>query len=166
MKRKRTRPKGPKKRANSQRAKRGKGNPYNRSLHVLARMRRTGASVTAAAREEHIDPRTVRKYLKGELRRRGRATRADRRKRDMLIPTALGNAPVSVRGSKQASQLGRYMSAVGKYLRTGDAEVLAEFEGQSIDGHPLITDADILSSLAQAGALTLDEIYAVPEASS
>jgi lambda repressor-like predicted transcriptional regulator len=149
--------------------KRRRGNEqqtYNRSLHVLARMRRTGASLTAAAREEHIDPRTVRKYLKAELRGRGKATKADRRKREMLVPTSLGNSPVTVRGSRQASQLGRYMSAVSKYLRTGDVDGLAEFEGKSIGGHALITDPDILSSLAQAGALTLDEIYAVPEASS
>jgi hypothetical protein len=31
-----------------------------RALYVLARMRRTGQSLSAAAREEHIDPRTVR----------------------------------------------------------------------------------------------------------
>ena len=37
---------------------------YNRALHVLARMRRTGSSLTPAAKEEHIDPRTVRKYLR------------------------------------------------------------------------------------------------------
>lgn len=129
-------------------------------------MRRTGVSLTAAAKEEHIDPRTVRKYLKGELRSRGKATKADHRKRDMLVPTTLGNAAVTVRGSNQASELGKYMSAVGKYLRTGDVEALANFEGKSVGGHPLITDPELLSSLAQAGALTLDEIYAVPEASS
>ena len=78
----------------------------------------------------------------------------------------IGDTSVSVRGSKQASELGRYMSAVGKYLRTGDAEGLAEFQGKSIGGHPLITDPELLSSLAQAGALTLDEIYALPESSS
>jgi hypothetical protein len=139
---------------------------YNRALHALARMRRTGSSLAAAAREEHIDPRTVRKYLNPELRGRGKPTRADRRKRNMLIPTTIGNVPATVRGSKQASQLGRYMSAVGKYLRTGDVEALGKFEGKSIGGHPLITDPDLLSSLAQAGALTLDEIYAVPEASA
>jgi hypothetical protein len=143
-----------------------KTDTYNRSLHVLARMRRTGASLTAAAREEQIDPRTVRKYLKTELRRRGKPTKVDRRKRDMLIPTTVGNAPVTVKGSKQASDLGKYMLAVGKYLRTGDVEALARFEGKSIGEHPLITDPDLLSSLAQAGALTLDEIYAVPEASA
>jgi hypothetical protein len=84
----------------------------------------------------------------------------------MLIPTTIGNAAVTVRGSKLASQLGKYMSAVGKYLRTGDAETLGRFEGKSIAGHALITDPDLLSSLAQAGALTLDEIYASPEASA
>ncbi len=129
-------------------------------------MRRTGASLTEAAREEQIDPRTVRKYLKTELRRRGKPTKVDRRKRGMLVPTTLGNAPVTVKGSKQASDLGKYMSAVGKYLRTGDVEGLGKFEGKSIGGHTLITDPDLLSSLAQAGALTLDEIYAIPEASS
>jgi hypothetical protein len=139
---------------------------YNRALHVLARMRRTGSSLTSAGREEHIDPRTVRKYLRAELRGRGKPTKADRRKRKMLVPTTLGNSPVTVRGSKQASQLGRYMSAVGEYLRAGNAEALDEFKGQSIGGHVLITDPDALSVLAQAGALTLDEIYAVPEALS
>lgn len=84
----------------------------------------------------------------------------------MLIPTTLGNVSATVRGSKQASQLGRYMSAVGKYLRAGDVDGLAEFQGRSIAGHVLITDPDILSSLAEAGALTLDEIYASPEVSA
>lgn len=139
----------------------------NRAMRVLARVRRTGKSLTSIARDEHIDPRTVRKYVGSEFRGRGlRPTKTDARKRTMLIPTALGNVPVTVHGSKQASRLGRYMSAVGKYLRTGDVKALTAFEGQSIGGNPMITDPEILSSLAQAGALTLDEIYAVPEVSS
>ena len=125
--------------------------------------------LTASAREEHIDPRTVRKYLASELRRsKGRrlVTKSDRRSRKMLVPTALGTSPIVVRGSKQATQLGKYMSAVAKYLRTGDTEALMVFEGESIGGHALITDPGTLGSLAQAGALQLDEIYALPEASS
>jgi hypothetical protein len=144
---------------------------YNKALRVLGNMRRTGKPLNAAAREGHMDPRTVRKYLGPELKtkrghRRTKPTKNDRRRRRMLIPTALGNTPTTVVGSKQASQLGRYMSAIGKYLRTGDVAGLAEFKGQSIEGHFLITDPEILSALAQAGALTLDEIYAVPGASS
>jgi hypothetical protein len=144
---------------------------YNRALHVLARMRRTDATLTAAAREEHIDPRTVRKYLASELRgirEEGRTlpTKSDRRRRDMLIPTMEGMSPEPVHGSEEASRLGRYMAALSKHLRTGDTDVLREFEGQSIAGHLLITDPEQLSALAQAGALQLDEIYALPEASS
>jgi hypothetical protein len=84
----------------------------------------------------------------------------------MLIPTEKGVEPSSIHGSKEASQLGRYMSAVGKYLTTGDISGLEEFEGQTIAGRQLITDPDVLSSLAQAGALQLDQIYALPESSS
>ena len=128
------------------RIKRGQRETYNRALHVLARMRRTGDTLTVASREEHIDPRTVRKYvgaeLKGLIEGRTQPTKSDRRKRNMLIPTSLGPTPIVVRGSKQASQLGRYLSAVGKYLQTGNSDALEEFEGQSIAGHELITDRE------------------------
>jgi hypothetical protein len=147
--------------------KRGnKRDTYNRSLHVLAQIRRTGMTLTAAARENHIDPRTVRKYLGTDLKRNGIPSKSDRRRRDMLVPTSRGTTPVAVRGSSEASQLGRYMSSVGDYLRTGNTEGLDEFKGKSIGGHRLITDPDALDSLAQAGSLQLDEIYALPGSSS
>lgn len=92
--------------------------------------------------------------------------KADRRRRDMLIPTPQGPTPAVIRGSKQASHLGRYLSAVGQFLKSGKTDALEEFEGQSIAGHKLITDPDALSSLAQEGALELDQIYALPESSS
>jgi hypothetical protein len=84
----------------------------------------------------------------------------------MLVPTAGGPARATIRGSEEASQLGRYMSAVGWYLRTGDTDALLEFEGQSIGGHRLITDPSTLNHLAEAGSLQLDSIYALPESSS
>lgn len=144
---------------------------YNKALRVLGNMRRTGKPLNAAAREEHMDPRTVRKYVRAELKGRGkqgrtRPTKNDRRTRRMLVPTALGTSPVRVRGSKQASLLGKYMSAVGQYLRTGDTEALKEFGGKSVSGNPLITDPQTLTALAQAGSLQLDQIYALPGAAS
>jgi hypothetical protein len=142
---------------------------YNRALHVLARMRRTDATLTSAARDEHIDPRTVRKYVGAELRQLSEGqihpTQADRRRREMLLPTSAGPTPIVIHGSKQASQLGLYMASVGKYLRTGETDALQQFAGKSLAGHPLITDPEQLSALAQAGALQLDAIYALPESS-
>jgi len=58
------------------------------------------------------------------------------------------------------------MAAVGTYLRTGDTDALDQFEGKKIAGRRLITDPEMLSSLAQAGALEMDSIYAVPESFS
>lgn len=142
----------------------------NRALHVLARMRRTGETLTNTASEEHIDPRTVKKYLAAELRGLSKGeiqpTQTDRRRRNMLVPTRRGVTPVVIHGSQQASQLGRYMSAVGQYLKTGNTDALQEFEGQSIGGHRLITDPTTLNYLAEAGSLQLDAIYALPESSS
>ena len=156
--------------SNGKRRKGNKKETYNRALRVLARMRRTESSLTAAAREEHIDPRTVRKYLGAELRGLAhgqvKPSKADRRRRNMLVPTEQGASPTVVRGSREATLLGRYMSAVGRYLRTGDSDLLGEFEGKSVGGRRLITDADTLNHLAEAGALQLDEIYALPESSS
>jgi hypothetical protein len=96
-------------------------------------------------------------------RDRSQTAKADLRRRNMLIPTPQGTTPVTIHGSKQASRLATYLSAVGKYLRTGETDKLDEFEGQSIAGHRLITKPDTLSSLAQEGSLQLDEIYAMPE---
>ena len=84
----------------------------------------------------------------------------------MLIPAAVAPSPIAVYGSEQASLLGRYMAAVGKYLRTGNSDALAEFEGKSVGDNRLITDPETLNTLAQAGALQLDQIYALPESSS
>jgi hypothetical protein len=155
---------------NGNRKREGKAQTYHRALRVLGRMRRTDATLTAASREEHIDIRTVRKYLGSELKKvaagKMQPTKADRKRREMLVPTASGTTRATIRGSQQASQLGRYMSAVGKYLRTGDTDALEEFAGQSIAGHRLITDPQTLNSLAEAGALQLDAIYALPESSS
>jgi DNA-binding CsgD family transcriptional regulator len=142
----------------------------NRALAVIARMRRTGKSLAAAARDENIDPRTVRKHVGGELKKfadgRTGPTKVDRRRRNMLIPTSHGATPVVVRGSAEASQLGRYMSAVGQYLKTGNTDALQEFEGRFIGGHRLITDSTTLNHLAESGSLQLDSIYALPESSS
>jgi len=80
----------------------------------------------------------------------------------MQAPTKHGFEPTRVRGSKQAKLLARYTSAVGYFLRTGKADRLLLFEGLEIGHRPLITDPETLVELAQAGSLTLDELYVHP----
>ena len=142
----------------------------NRALHVLARMRRTGTSLTVASREEGIDPRTVRQYVGADLKELSDGktipTKADRRERTMLVLTSRGMTPVTIRGSEQASELSRYLVAVNQFFRRGTTEGLEEFKGKKIGGYPYITDPKTLTSLAEAGTHTVETIYAVPGTSS
>jgi hypothetical protein len=142
----------------------------NRALHVLARMRRTGTSLTVAAREEGIDPRTVRHYVGADLKELSDGqtvpTKADRRERRMLVLTSRGMIPGTIRGSEKASENSRYLSAVGQFFRRGTTEALREFEGKKIGGFAYITDTKTLTSLAEAGVRNLETIYAAPETSA
>ena len=90
--------------------------------------------------------------------------KADRLRRRMLVPSARGIVPRTVTGSRQASLLGKYLAAVGNFLRTGKAGALNKFKGKQVAGQVLITDVATLRLLAQAGALQLEDIYAAPEA--
>jgi len=140
----------------------------NRALHVLARMRR-GETLSRAARSESIKPATVRKYVGNQLRQRASGKRWESDKSDQLtarmnVLTPLGPTTVSVRGSSERSRLGRYNIALRRW-RSGEpgAEAeLAAFEGQSVGGHPLITDVKLLASLEDASVIDFEELYVSP----
>lgn len=129
----------------------------------------------AASRSPKSDKRSKRrssvakersKSRKGSQSRHKRTRRVDRKRRRMKLPTRHGFEPITVRGSRLASLLGRYTSAVGHFLQTGDVDRLQEFEGRKLNKHPLITDPEILTELAEAGELQLDELYVHPGGSS
>ena len=86
--------------------------------------------------------------------------------RQMFVITPLGFVPVRIRGSRKASLLGQHAAAVQHFLRTGDDAALSAFQGKSVAGYPLIIDTDVLSDLARAGALRLDDLYASPKSAS
>jgi hypothetical protein len=135
-----------------------------RSLAVLRGMRTNGDSLAAASKEQNIDPRTVRKYVGNEMKQSSNgkyeAKKTDRLTRKMIAPSSYGMESITVRGSKQASELGKYLAAVGDYLRTGNSKGVQKFKGKKIGNQKLITDLATLRTLAQAGALQLEDIYA------
>jgi hypothetical protein len=145
------------------------GQARERALATLGLMRREKLSLAEASRLEHIKPATVLRYLGSAVRQdrpggRYSATKSDRLKRDLQIPTASGQINITVSGSKAATEIAEYQNAVARYLRKGDASKLQRFQGKmvGIRGQrvELVTDPGILSSLAQAGALQFDQLYA------
>jgi len=137
----------------------------DRALQVLARTRR-GESLSRAARAEHVKPATVRKYLRSQFRqdapgKRWKPTKSDRLTAQMIVLTPLGPKTVAVRGSRERRRLGRFDVALRKWRRgePGADTELAVLEGQTVGGHPLITDVKLLATLEDAGLLDFEELY-------
>jgi hypothetical protein len=142
---------------------------WERVIEALSKMRNSKASLTQAAREARVSPRTVTKYGKSALRK-GKSGKYVVKKNDNLlrvlsIPTAEGPRTIAVRGSKQASLLGEYWNAVHRYLQTGDTSKLKAFHEQKITDAsgveiPLLVDPAALNRLGSAGVLSFESIYA------
>lgn len=140
-----------------------------RALGALAQMRREHLSLAAASRRERTKATTVLRYARSAVRHerpggRYRATKGDRFRRDLQIPTAHGPMIVPVYGSKNAEKVSKYLNAIAHYLRTGDEAKLRPFKGKTLkvgrQRIKLLTDPDTLSSLAEADVLHLDQLYA------
>lgn len=81
-----------------------------RALALLSDLRRGVGSYSKLLRNHQLDSRTARKYLGRDLLvgtggKPVRASKGDRRVRDMLFPTFSGDVPVRTRSSKDATKL-------------------------------------------------------------
>lgn len=107
------------------------------ALRVLGRSRRFNEPLSKAAREAHTTPETVRRYLGGSGYRkvggRYRPTRSDSLVRVMSSYEDGRRVRVVVRGSKEASKVGRYNRAVRSFLEdpARDPSVLRKWEGRT-----------------------------------
>ena len=141
--------------------------PYQRakretSLRVLARSRRFGEPLSKAAREAHVSPETVRRYLgRSGFRKTGgrwKATRSDSFLRRMAFYEDGRRKAATARGSKTASLIGKYNRDVRTFLEDAarDASVLKKWEGRTfVDAygnvHTFESDpARILSAVERA----------------
>ena len=132
------------------------------SLRVLARSRRFGEPLSKAAREAHTTPETVRRYLgRSGFRKAGRRwkpTKTDSFLRRMAFYEDGRRKAVTVRGSKTASQIGKYNRDVRTFLEdpVRDPSVLKKWEGRTfVDArgqvHTFETDPSrILSAVERA----------------
>jgi hypothetical protein len=79
----------------------------------------------------------------------------------MTILTRQGPTFDVVRGSVERTRLARYDIAVRKFRagEDGAVEELLSFKDQTVAGHELITDPDVLIQLEEAGQLDFDALY-------
>lgn len=133
-----------------------------RSLDALAVARRDKVSLSEAARREGMAVDAVAWWSDGATERRGGrvfAASGDRLFRPMYVYSDGAVVPVDVRGSRVASAIGSYHSAVHHYLSTGDSSRLARFRGVKVGGIELETDLDVIDELARRGEFDFESIY-------
>jgi hypothetical protein len=68
--------------------------------------------------------------------------------------------------TRSATLIGRYMSAVGQFLKTNDPKYLAEFKGRSVKdikgrAYQFETDPNALYRLSSAGNEPFEDIYRI-----
>lgn len=142
---------------------------YGRVIEAVSKMRSEKVSLSQASRAAGVSRRSVIRYGGPALRKRKNGKYAAKAKdnllRVLMIPTDSGPGEIAVRGSQQASLLGQYWNAVHRYLQTGDASRLSQFEDKHIkDANgievPLPTDRAVLNRLGSAGVLSFESLYA------
>jgi hypothetical protein len=142
---------------------------WDRIVGVISQMRSRRTSLKRAAKEAGLDPETVVRWAGSALQKgsngRYAAKRSDQLLRILKIPDSHGMREVAIRGSRQASLLGKYWSALERFLQTGDASRLEKFRGKSIkdaDGVliPLPTDRAELNRLASTANISFESLYA------
>ncbi len=148
----------------------GKAKPIEeQAFQISLQALRSGKSLSKAAKEIRVSPERLRNQAKekGIIRKKGQRwiVRKDI-SREMLIYSDEQALSIIVRNHKDASMVGKYMSAVKRFLRTNDPKHLDAFIGSSVRDlkkktYVFETNPNALYRLAVTGSETFEQIYRI-----
>ena len=140
---------------------------YQRALALLSDLRRGVDSYSDLLRKHRLRGRTARKSLGRDLLggTRGkpvRASKADRRVRELKFPKSFGDVPIRTRSSRDATKLSEFFhdrdNLLGNKLSAHEFE--AKWRGVRVAGEELFADVVVILGMADEGVLKLDHLYA------
>ncbi len=131
-----------------------------RALNMLSDLRRGEAPYSKLLRKHRLNTRTARRYLGRDLLggtsgEPVRASKADRRVREVIFPMSFGDVPVRTHSSRDATKLSEFFHDRDKLLRrklSADA-FEAKWRGVHVAGQELFADAselDVAASLRES----------------
>jgi hypothetical protein len=142
---------------------------YSRQLEAGFQAIERGKTLSAAAKEIHVSPERLRRYLTEQriAEKRGRRWMPlpDNGVRQMPLYTR-GEARTVQVNRAQASDIGRYMAAVGKFLSQNEPWILLPYADRGVTDirgryHPFETDPNTLYRLSHTGADSFEQIYRI-----
>ena len=140
---------------------------YNRTTAFITDIRSGKGPKNRLLREHHLTWKTAQKYGGRDLLGGGRgnpvrASKSDRRVRDLLFPMASGDVPIRTRSSRDATKLSEYYNDREKLLRgqIGVSEFEAKWRDVRIGGKEVFADAEAILEMADADVLKMENLYA------
>jgi hypothetical protein len=143
---------------------------YDRRLEMGLKEMRRGKSLKASARSAHVAPERLRNYATQtgvvQKERRRWIVKDDHRPRQVQVFSGGRAHEITVAGYAEAELVGRYMAAVGEFLRTNDAANLRPFVGEWVNdttGRPYLleTRPNTLYRLHASGVEPFEQIYKI-----
>jgi hypothetical protein len=137
-----------------------------RVARALRLMRREGLSASQAARQVRMKLQSFIRAAGNVLYRSGPGKAWKTRDNDKLrflvnIPTSFGLQSVIARNYRERKLAGAYLSALRMWRagEDGAEAALKAFQSKTVGAHTLITDANLLTQLEEAGQLDFDSLY-------
>lgn len=140
---------------------------FDRTTNLITDLRGRKGSWPELLRKHHLASRTARKYGGRDLLGGGRgnpvrASKSDRRVRDLLFPMPTGDVPIRTRSSRDATKLSDYYNDREKLLygKLSMTEFEAKWRDVRIAGKPVFADAAAILEMADADVLKMENLYA------
>jgi len=140
---------------------------YDRITSLITDLRSGKGTWPELLRKYRLTARTARKYggrdvVGGGRGKPVRASKSDRRVRDLLFPTPTGDVPIRTRSSRDATKLSEYYNDRDKLLygKLSMAEFEAKWRGVRIAGEEVFADAGAILEMADADVLKMENLYA------
>ncbi len=143
---------------------------YDRRLEEGLKSLRGGKSLSGSSRTIHVSAERLRRYVQQTevVEKVGGRWKVgmDNRVRDMRLFTDGQALIVRVDGYEKTYAIGRYMAAVGQFLKTNDATYMYEFVGKSVsdtagDVHVFETNPNTLYRLSLVDDEPYEDIYKI-----
>lgn len=143
---------------------------YDKRLELGLKDMRSGSSLTKAAKSIGVSRERLSHYLAKNAvieKHKGRwRLKQDNRIREVMIYSQGKTKYIQVKGYEIASLVGRYIDAVGQFLKTNNLSHLDSFKDvvvRDIKGkaYLLETRPNILYRLDQAGGETFEQVYRI-----
>ena len=140
---------------------------YDRTTNLVTDLRRGEGSYTELLRKHHLGSRTARRYAGRDLLAElvaepVRASKADRRVRELMFPKSFGDVPIRTRSSRDATKLSEFFHDRDNLLhgKLSAHDFEAKWRRVRVAGQELFADVVVILGMADADVLRLEHLYA------